>query len=139
MDHMLILVLFLVAFYHIRCKIHVLVFFTIFLYIRVCIIYDKIPLYHCQNGQNRLFLAIFSCFCSGTDWTWVVHTFSHPIFYIIPIYSIIGHCTNHFRNLKCEITAKTLKIANFGHFCSGTDWTWVVHTFSHHILYIFPI
>ena len=60
------------------------------------------------------------------------------------------HCKNGQKMAKngqnglfWEIIAKTTKIVHFGHFwpffgnfCSGMDWTWVVHTFYHHILHI---
>ena len=85
----------------------------------------------------------FGHFFSGTDWTWVVHTFSHHILYIyLPIFhnwclyqsiwalKMWNNCQN-YKNSKFWPF-----LWFFGHFCSGTDQKWVVHTFSYPILYI---
>ena len=65
---------------------------------------------NCQKSQivnDGHFWSFLGHFCSSIDWTWVVHTFCQYIFNIyIPIYIIIGICTNHFRHLKWEIVVK---------------------------------
>ena len=89
------------------------------------------------------FWPFFGHFWSGTDRTWVVHTFSHHIL-CISTYLYHNWCLYHsFQALKMWNNCKNsqngqfwLFLAIFGHFCAGTDRTWVVHTFSHHILYI---
>ena len=73
-----------------------------------------------KMGYFWSFLSVFAVVQTRHEW----YT---PFLIISDIYllfwSIIGACTNQFQHLKCEIIAKTIKLVNFGHFCSGKDWT----------------
>ena len=97
----------------------------------------KAKIYYFESFDNCfIFKSHFWPFFNGTDRTWVVHTFSHHIWCISSYLYHTWFLFQNFRQLKFETIVRTLKMVNFSHFklfYAGTDWIWVVHTFSRHI------